>query len=385
MNQQPSPSETNIKDTTTSSQKWSRRSFIKTGGLVTAAAGAGLPLSSQLSAQTGGNANLSFFLVGDTHYDALADAPDTLEEHILGVNRRFLDIINNLPGQDLPSEMGGGKVQTPAGVIHVGDMIETGDKGSGALSTQRQETEWKAYVEDYGLTGTDGKLKYPVYEVHGNHDSVNEMNVVIKSMLERNKSRPGVTNISESGLHYSWDWAGIHFVALGIVVGHNDQNLPIGRYKAYDSLQFLKEDLEKNIANSGRPVILLHHIDLVRYSKECSEDSESMGEWSACDVAAYHRTIQGYNISAIFHGHLHALRAEWWDGSDKPSQQGTGIPVFGTRNSGAGGSNRGFFYCTVEGTELIVREMTSLGTRDGWEEGSAKWSNIWKVPVTGRA
>ena len=28
-----------------------------------------------------------------------------------------------------------------------------------------------------------------------------------------------VQNISESGLHYSWDWGHVHFVNLGIVVG----------------------------------------------------------------------------------------------------------------------------------------------------------------------
>lgn len=366
MNQAPS---------TAALRPWSRRDFLKTGAI---AAGSALPLARSAAADT--REDFGFFIVSDTHYKAPEKQPDQLDPHIDEVNKRVIALLNKLPGQELPPAMGGGKIRQPKGVLHLGDMIDTGDKGLGALSVQRQATEWKAYLADYGLTGTEGRLRHPVYEVHGNHDSVSEMNIVIKSMLERNRKRPGVTHISDSGLHYSWDWNGVHFAALGIVVGHNDKNLPVGRYKAHDSLQFLRKDLKEKVGDSGRPVILLHHIDLLRYSKPCSPDSERGGEWSACDVAAYHEAIQGYNIAAIFHGHLHALRTDRWDGSDKNATTG-GIPVFGVRASGAHGANRGLFYCAVEGTELVIREFASLRAEDGWRDDNSQWVNQWRVPL----
>jgi hypothetical protein len=358
---------------------WSRRRFLTTG---LAAAGAGLP-AGVFGAPAPGKGELAFFVVSDTHYEAILETPEKLDPERLVINQRVVDLLNSLPGKDLPAEMGGAKIQTPAGVLHLGDIIDSGDKGSGAVSLARQATEWNAFTADYGLTGKEGRLKHPVYEIHGNHDSVNELNLVIKSMIERNKTRVGVSHISASGLHYSWDWAGIHFIALGIVVGHNPDGLPVGRYKAHDSLEFLKKDLAEKIAKSGRPVVILHHIDLLRYSKEPSKDSEKGGEWSAPDVAAYYRAIQGFNITAVFHGHLHALRTDNWNGTDK-SVEG-GIPVFGARNCGAGGANRSFFYCCLENEQLVVREVASMATPDGWQDGSVKWINQWKVPVKNRA
>jgi hypothetical protein len=358
----------------------SRRSFLMTG---LAAVGATMaPSPHGAAAELPSGSTLAFFVVSDTHYEAPQDEPESLDPHLLEINRRAIDLLNHLPGSDLPEKMGGGKVGPIRGVIHLGDMIESGDKGNGAVALRRQKTEWHAYVGDYGLTGTDGRLKYPVYEVHGNHDSVRELNVVIEGMIERNKRRPGVTHLSPGGLHYSWDWEGIHFVALGIVVGHNDKDLPIGRYRAHDSLQFLKEDLARNVGDSGRPIILLHHIDLLRYSQPCDGESAAGGEWSACDVSAYWEAIQGYHIAAIFHGHLHGLRTERWDGSSKSAE--TGIPVFGSSNTGAGGGNRGFFYCAVEEGNLVIREMVSLRTPDGWSEGTAQWAQQWKVPLNPR-
>jgi len=361
--------------------EWTRRTFLRTG-LAAFGAGIGLPLQSMAAPATASR-DLAFFIVSDTHYEAILETPDKLDDERHALNQRVVDLLNKLPGQSLPDSMGGGTIKPIRGVLHLGDMIDSGDKGSGAVSLQRQDTEWKAFVADYGLTGRDGRLKYPVYEVHGNHDSVNEMNVVIKSMLERNKSRVDVSHISASGLHYSWDWAGIHFIALGIIVGHNDDDLPIGRYKAHDSLQFLKKDLAEKVGKSGRPVVVLHHIDLLRYSKVPSKDSEKAGEWSAPDVASYYQALQGYNITAAFHGHLHALRTDSWNGTDKNVPGG--IPVFGARNCGAGGANRSFFYCAIEAEELVIRELASLGAANGWQEGSFKWVNQWKVPVKGRA
>ena len=103
-----------------------------------------------------------------------------------------------------------------------------------------QQTEWAAFTDAYGLTGKDGKLKVPVYEVHGNHDSPRGDGLAVKKIAERNKARPGVTNVSKNGVHYSWDWGGLHFVCLGIVVGQVADLARKRRYDPLGSLEFLE-------------------------------------------------------------------------------------------------------------------------------------------------
>ena len=235
-------------------------------------------------------------------------------------------------------------------------MIDTGDK-SGERQTQMCETEWKHHTELFGLNGDDGKLRYPIYEIHGNHDSPRLRNVAIEGMIERNHRRSGITDLSTNGLHYAWTWGNVCFIALGIVVGPNEDDLPISRYDSFESLSFLKSTLTKQVGDSGHPVVIMHHIDLLRYSRPCDvteaggdrtvccngmattawcnrgcEGSKgiSRDEWSHCDVAAYAKTIQPYNVAAIFHGHLHARRTDQWPVKNRYRES---IPVFGCKNS----------------------------------------------------
>ncbi|MFY8201756.1 MAG: hypothetical protein ACOVLE_13855, partial [Pirellula staleyi] len=92
-----------------------------------------------------------------------------------------------------------------SGVIHAGDLIDSGDKDS-PNHRKMQRTEWSNYAADYGLTGQDGRLKLPLYEVYGNHDSPSGDGHAVKQIVERNKKRPGLVNVADNGLHYSWDW-----------------------------------------------------------------------------------------------------------------------------------------------------------------------------------
>ncbi len=68
------------------------------------------------------------------------------------------------------------------------------------------ETEWKHHTELFGLNGNDGSLRYPIFEIHGNHDSPRLRNVAIEGMMERNVRRPGIIDRSTNGLHYAWNW-----------------------------------------------------------------------------------------------------------------------------------------------------------------------------------
>jgi cytolysin (calcineurin-like family phosphatase) len=350
---------------------------------------------------------LSFFVISDTHLHARKDDPGVMEPESVALNDRLIDTLNRLPGQPLPNELGGGEVGVPRGVIHLGDMVDSGDKG-GSLYNQMTETEWKHFTDRFGLTGTDGRLRYPLYELHGNHDSPRQNNIVLRDIADRNSRRIGLTNRVEDGLHYSWDWGNIHFVALGIIVGPNADDLPISRYESFKSLDFLVSDLEQHVGDSDRPVIVLHHIDLMRYARPCDTANRggnrdiccngmastawcnrgcegapgiSRDEWSHCDIAAYGRAIERYNIAAIFHGHLHARRTEHWN----PNQQTSGRPiaVFGAKNSAAGGTDRTIFYCRVENDQLIVREYRSRGER-GWhpDQSVTSWTpESWRAPL----
>ena len=205
----------------------------------------------------------AFLMISDTH--VLADAADAakLDIRSVAVTERFVDRLNELSGTEIPEASGGGRVRELRGVIHGGDCIDTGDKPR----VDMQRTEWAGFEDFYGLTGRDGRLKLPLYEVHGNHDSPRGDGYAVQRIRERNRNRPGLTAVSENGLHYSWDWGPVHFVNLGIVVGEVSEPARRRRYAPLGSLQFLQEDLQKHVGSSGRPIVVTHHIDVLRYSQ----------------------------------------------------------------------------------------------------------------------
>ena len=227
-------------------------------------------------------ADLTFFVVSDTHYGLSPRGDETVP--------LMVDKMNTLPGTEYPAEIGGGTVGVPRGVIHNGD-----------ITNDAREKQWLMFVRDYGLTGKEGRLKYPVYETFGNHDG-GPTSVVRKGIKERNRGRTGLTALSENGMHYSWDWGNVHFVSLGVSVGTTTHP-----YDPQQSIVFLAEDLKKNVGSSGRPVILLHHFGF---------DPHSLGWWSEAWRKAYFDLIKGYNILAIIHGHAHESFIYQWNGFD---------------------------------------------------------------------
>ena len=318
---------------------------------------------------------VAFFLVGDTHFLANKEDNAKLDERSAAVTGRLIDMLNKLPGTAVPQEAGGGTVLAPRGVIHAGDCIDTGDKAN----VKMQETEWAAFTDAYGLTGKDGKLKVPVYEVHGNHDSPRGDGLAVKKIITRNKTRPGVNSASKSGVHYSWDWGGVHFVNLGIVVGQVEDVTRKRRYGPLGSLEFLVSDLKDKVGTSGKPVVITHHVDMLRYAWPLPvEDKKAEGmEWDPADVRGFHEAIKGYNVAAILYGHTHARNVFRWDGTNKAAKEG--IPTFNVDNSSHFGSKlQAFFYFEIRGDGLIAREYQ---TTDAWETGS--WTpQTWTAPST---
>jgi predicted phosphodiesterase len=330
-------------------------------GFLAVAAGAALR-----AADTKADDPVTFFLVSDTHYLADKANAGKLDARSAGLTSRLLATLNRLPGTDIPRESGGGKVLDPRGVIHSGDCIDTGDKPD----VKMQTTEWAAFADGFGLTGKDGVLKWPVYEVHGNHDSPRGDGLAVKKIIARNKSRPGVKNVSPNGLHYSWDWGGVHFVNLGIVVGQAAGVTRKRRYAPLDSLAFLASDLKDNVGTSRRPVVITHHVDVLRYAQPLPvEDkrAEKM-EWDPADVKSFHDVLKGYDVAAILHGHTHARNVFHWDGSAKAAK--AGIPTFNAdKSSHFSFKKQAFFYFEVRGGKALVREYA---TADGWE--TAAWT-----------
>lgn len=321
----------------------------------------------------------SFFVLGDTHFLADKENPARMNPRSATVCGALVDTFNRLPDTAIPEAARAGRVTPPLGVIHAGDLIDSGDKNGGNF-TRMQQTEWAAYTSEYGLTGKDGRLKFPVYEVYGNHDSPHGGGLVLDQLAKRNPRRPGVKNISPNGLHYSWDWGNFHFVNLGLIVGTDRRITRKRRYAALDSLDFLVTNLAKNVGTSGRPIIITHHVDVARYTGPCEENDEAAlkREWDPCDVRGFHEALQPYQIAAIFYGHTHARNIFLWNGLTPKAERG--ISVFNTAKASHFSSDQqAFFYVEAHATELLIREYQ---TPDRWQTGS--WTQAsWRAPVRG--
>ena len=348
-----------------STRPLTRRDFLQQAAAGAAVTATGLRTLPATLADEASASEVAFFVVGDTHYLAYRERPSEIDAKSADVCGRLVETLNQLAGTEIPAAAGGGKVLAPAGVIHVGDVIDTGDK-NGAAQTEMQKTELARFREDYGLTGKDGRLKCPVFEIAGNHDSPHGGGLFIDTIKARNKSRPGVVNVSDNGVHYSWDWGGTHFVNLGLIVGTDAAVSRRRRYAALDSLAFLVSDLQKHVGASRRPVVLTHHVDIARYSTACDpQAAPDSREWDPCDVQAFHKAIKDFNVAGIFYGHTHARSVFQWDG--RSTKDNSGIRVFNTDNaSHFAGDAQAFFYVESRGGKLLVREYQ---TKDRWQTG----------------
>jgi predicted phosphodiesterase len=265
---------------------------------------------------------LTFFVVSDTHYGLSQTANPEIS--------KLVDKMNKLPGTAYPAEIGG-TVAIPRGVLHVGDV-----------TTSNKKAEWNMFVRDYGLTGKDGRLAYPVYETFGNHDG----KLVRNGIRDRNKQRIGVRNISDNGLHYSWDWNSVHFVSLGLCPG-----TVALLYSPEHSMEFLAQDLTMNVGKSGRPVIIMHHFGF--------DEGHSMMWWSDEWRADYLKLIKNYNVIGIIHGHAHITEIYQWNGIDIYH-----APHFRQDRFREDGSVvHGFFVFRITPGELVVVER--------------KWDDTW--------
>lgn len=328
----------------------------------------------------------AFFITGDPQYLAEKSAsPESLDRYSAEANGRFIERLRALPGSEIPAQFGGGTVSADIlGVIVAGDLIDSCDK-SGGVFPAMQRFEWDHYVRDYGLKGGDGKLPWPVYELHGNHDGPQGDTFVIDAIVARNKERPKVGHVSANGLHYSWDWGPLHGVALGMFAGEGDARRDGHHYAPRESLAFLREDLAKRVGDSGRPVVVAFHL----------HPNGPEFDWPAEDLAAFWQAMHGYNVIALIHGHTHGSPPSktMWDGKKFAADLPGGIPVLNPDDSGAAkedprapgqgvGFAHGFLYAELidaPGSREDRFVVRSYFTKDNWETHG--WGTRWEMPV----
>ena len=255
------------------------------------------------------SATLSWFSVSDTHlgHDPVPKNNGTMVTSFTK-NEWAIDEMNGLPtpswpNGSWPASLGGGLVLPPVGVTVSGDLIDAGDAPGTLVNGCHQ---WSNFTTLYGLDGTDGRLKYKLYEGRGNHDGGNTTNTLPYECLTvpslaiaaRNKLRVAnpdfnITNVSApTSLHYSWDWSlgascKIHFVHLNLFPGHScgspsnpgKEGTPGTGFNCAsdgwtwpeDSLTFLKTDLAKYAAGPGVMVVTLQHYGLDSWSNTWCE------------------------------------------------------------------------------------------------------------------
>jgi len=237
--------------------------------------------------------DVTFFVGSDSHYG---------RENNAAINRRVIDEMNALPGEALPASIGGGIVRTPRGVAMNGDLLDEG------FISETAHAQWADFCRDYGLTGRDGRLCYPVYEGFGNHDGGPTKSIPRAGIKERNLKRVGLTSVSEDGHHYSWDWDQVHLVQLNLFGGDGPEDVKGVNGPEHDpegALRFLKADLAKNVGNSGRWVVIFQHFGWLG----------GMSDWWQPEAKErFYEAVKPYRIACLVNGHSHgAAFVPWHD------------------------------------------------------------------------
>src|SRR5438874_1081873 len=121
-----------------------RRRFIRTSALTGVASWLTPGLAGLKAAPAQERDAVTFFLVGDTHYRATWENREQLDAVSADYNARLVGWLNKLPGTNFPQELAGGVVPPPLGVIHAGDLVDSGDKGPAKYKAA--EAEMSAFV-----------------------------------------------------------------------------------------------------------------------------------------------------------------------------------------------------------------------------------------------
>jgi len=307
-------------------------------------------------------AGVTFLVTSDSHYDAFENEDRNERDRVT------IDEMNRITNVRWPESLGGAPIARPRGVALLGDVIDDGDRMKEGKNQSRRQFDF--FVADFGLDGTEGRLKYPVFEGWGNHDGPpvgrEQFGFSFQSELKRRNAirlQQGlITNLSENGLHYCWDWDGVHFVQLNLYPGNKPH--PKIRYSAayhdpQHSLDFLEADLASHVASSGRPVVIMHHYDL-----------QGTDWWHDEQRRDYYDAIKEYNVVAVFHGHTGTGVYRW-----KPEGEPRALDVINT-----GQTENGFFVAQITDDRLRLAYRMKEGVkRTKQADGSIRhqWDGTW--------
>lgn len=353
--------------------------------------------------------DVTFFFTADPQYN-LSDAPP---EEVASRNQRaVIAEMNTLPGTLDPF---GEPVPEPRAVLVAGDLTQNGwwKLSNRLVPIQVSAGELNLFHQQWGLTGHDGELRYPVLEGYGNHDNdpdtteylwrlnycydiacfparreTQQCGLVLFSTLPERPCTPrygcdvGPFELP-SNERKCWTpsadsvaWRSPYRVILqdGRNVGLTSSSSE-GHYSwdwdgvhfvnlnehaggtadgprkiyARNSLQFLIGDLGAHVAKSGRPIIIMQHFGFDGFSVD--------GDWwSSAEREALWEAIQEYHVVAFFTGHLHT---SWLHSTFH------GIDAF---TSGGARDQPGFLVVRILGQEMRVMERRLFA--DGWRFGN---------------
>jgi len=306
--------------------------------------------------------DVTFLSTSDSHYRAAENPQNNEWDH------ETILQMNDVTALTWPAKFGGGAIPKPRGVVLLGDCIDDGDKKVGERNLS--EEQFRAMVADFGLDGTDGALKFPVFETWGNHDGPpagqEKFGFSFQAQLKKRnairKEKGLISNLSENGLHYSWDWDDVHFVQLGLYPADKQREgihySPVW-HDPQNALAFLKEDLAKKVGTSGRPVVLLSH---------CGFDTDWWvpADWKECYDAA-----KAYNIILYLYGHTGTGLKEW--APEGETKKWTCI------NDGQ--TTAGFFVIQIAGDRLRAAYRTRANSKlTKNPDGTVKreWGGTWE-------
>jgi len=306
---------------------------------------------------------VTFISTSDSHYREPGHAGGSHND----LNQASIEEINRIAGRAWPDTLGEDKIAKPRGVLLLGDVIDDGDRASNGRKIS--EEQYQLFLADFGLDGTDELLKYPVFEGWGNHDGPpagKERNgfsfqAQLKRRNQLRKEKGLISNVSENGLHYSWDWDDVHFVQLNIYPADKQREgvhySPVW-HDPQGSLSFLKSDLAQKVGQSGRPVVLMAH---------CGFDTDW---WAKEDWADLYQAAKSYNIVLYLYGHSGTGLREWAPPGEE--RKWTCINDGQTEN--------GFFVIQITGDRLraafrVKTGLTRSKPNDG--EPSHEWGGKW--------
>ncbi len=306
--------------------------------------------------------DVTFLVTSDSHYDAFENEDRNVRDRVT------IDAMNRITEIRWPEHLGGGVIARPRGVALLGDVIDDGDRMKAGKN--QSERQFRSFVADFGLDGTDGRLKFPVFEGCGNHDGPpvgrQRFGFSFQTHLKtRNKLRlqKGLIDaVSDNGLHYSWEWDGVHFVQLNLYPGntpHPKTHYSSAYHDPQFSLDFLKADLEANVGDSRRPVVVMHHYDL-----------QGTDWWHDEERKIYYDAVKPYNVAAVFHGHTGTGVYRW-----KPEGERLTLDVVNT-----GQTENGFFVVQIDDGRIRLAYRFKEGVKRIKEpDGRVRreWDGTW--------